>query len=210
MSIPLNRFTSFVYMHCRSLKTTGYVLWLLATLAALSWAFFSTQRVQERIDIESDLLEALNSTDTAIISSDPQGIIRKCNDKAKAIFGYDAKELINKSIASILPTSMTNQHAQRYTEAFARSSSFHIVNVQCVGLNKWGNLVDILVRVHLDPKNKLAVALINLRSDTSKQIPAPVPPLSLHPRDAGMNSPTESHTVIAPPAEMLPSRQSSP
>ena len=70
-----------------------------------------TKKPMKKIALPSDIVsEILNASPDATIISDEQGNIRAANKGAEMLFGFEADELIGKSIDVLVPTEQREKH----------------------------------------------------------------------------------------------------
>ena len=86
----------------------------------------------------------VDSSDDAIVSKDLNGVIETWNGGAERLFGYEASEVIGKSILIIVPPDRESEE-QRILEGIRRGE--HVEHYETVRLRKDGALVDISLSV---------------------------------------------------------------
>jgi len=86
----------------------------------------------------------IESADDAIISKTLNGIITSWNNSAERIFGYQAEEIIGKSILTIIPTELRDEEAHILSKI---RSGDRVEHFETVRLRKDGTKVDISLTV---------------------------------------------------------------
>lgn len=99
-----------------------------------------------------DSLSLLESIPDAILIADSGGLIVYSNPLLEKIFGYDSKELIGKSIQSLIPDRYQTQHI-KHLEQFFRSPKLQTMSVNGLndvsGVHKNGK--ELHIEVNLSP-----------------------------------------------------------
>ncbi len=86
---------------------------LLAASAVLGALLHETGHMTGVVALaESRLRAVVDGVADALITLDPEGCVRSINPAAKMLFGYDASELIGKSITDFIPNFYETQRAQ--------------------------------------------------------------------------------------------------
>jgi len=91
-------------------------------------------------EAEKKFRSITESANDAIISADAEGIIVTWNKAAEKIFGYRDKEIIGKSLSTIVPQKFKEQH-NRGIERVSGGGAHHVIGqtVELVGLGKDGH-----------------------------------------------------------------------
>lgn len=90
------------------------------------------------------LASIVESSDDAIVSKDTNGIIRSWNGAAERLFGYEAGEIVGKSILTIIPA----ERQQEETAIIERiRAGLKVEHFETVRRRKDGSLVDVAVTV---------------------------------------------------------------
>ncbi|MGH6951867.1 MAG: PAS domain S-box protein, partial [Vitreimonas sp.] len=98
-----------------------------------------------RAEADSARLAAIvASADDAIISKDLDGIVTSWNAAATAIFGYDASEMMGKSILRVVPTEL-REEAQRHEERVGEGG--HLRHFETLRLGKDGRRIDLSLTI---------------------------------------------------------------
>lgn len=103
--------------------------------------------VEARFAAEEKLLryaQIVDSADDAIISKDPDGIVRTWNAGAEKIFGYSHHEMIGESLAKLIPPDLQDEE-QRILEAMKEGK--RLDHFETVRLHKDGRRLDISVTI---------------------------------------------------------------
>ena len=111
---------------------------------------------------DSWLAAIVESSDDAIIGKTLDGIIRSWNDGARRIFGYEASEIVGKSIYELIPPDL---HAEE-PEIIARlARGERIDHFETVRLRKDGKRIDVSLSVSpiRDPSGRVIGAAKVLR-----------------------------------------------
>jgi PAS domain S-box-containing protein len=90
------------------------------------------------------LAAIVESSDDAILSKDPDGIIQSCNAAGERIFGYSAAELVGKPVRILIPAE--RQHEEDDILARIRRGE-RIDHFETVRLTKGGRRIDVSLTV---------------------------------------------------------------
>ncbi len=91
----------------------------------------------------------LDTTSSAIITIDKQGMVTSFNKAAESIFGYPAIEVLGKNIKCLMPDSIAEQHdgyLQRYLST--RQATIIGLRRETQGRRKNGQIFPILLRIN--------------------------------------------------------------
>jgi PAS domain S-box-containing protein len=95
-------------------------------------------------DAQAMLAAIVESSDDAIVSKTPQGIVTSWNHGAERVFGYPAAEMIGQSITTIIPKD--RQHEE--TEILRRiGAGERVDHFETVRQRKDGTLIDVSVTI---------------------------------------------------------------
>jgi len=95
-------------------------------------------------DATAYLAAIIESSDDAIISKDLDGIIRSWNIGAECLFGYEADEVIGKSITLLIPPEF--QEEENIILSSIRSGN-HIRHFETIRQDKWGNRLEVSLTI---------------------------------------------------------------
>lgn len=96
------------------------------------------------LDPQAHLAAIIQSSDDAIVSKDPNGIITSWNPGAERIFGYTADEVVGKSIQIIIPEDRRSEEVEVLAKV---SSGEGVDHYETVRRRKDGTLIDISLTV---------------------------------------------------------------
>jgi len=96
-----------------------------------------------RLDTTALLRAIVESSDTAIISTDLDGIITSWNRAAEVMLGYPAAEIVSRSVRVLIPADRQSEE-DRALEAIRRNEP--IPQYETLRVAKSGGLVPILLR----------------------------------------------------------------
>ncbi|MCX5823187.1 MAG: PAS domain S-box protein [Deltaproteobacteria bacterium] len=103
--------------------------------------------ITERRKLEeahNNLAAIVESADDAIICKDLEGIIVSWNRGAEIAYGYNAKEVIGKSISLLMPPA----HPDEYKELLTKRSSGELIqNYETQRMRKDGKIVDVSLTI---------------------------------------------------------------
>jgi len=81
----------------------------------------SSVKAESALKVSEEMLRAIiNATQEAIIAIDSEGLITLFNPAAESMFLYEKRELIGKSLDSILPNEFKNNHQKNVNNFFAK------------------------------------------------------------------------------------------
>jgi PAS domain S-box-containing protein len=126
--------------------------------------------LRKRAEGENGLLAAIvTSTDDAIISKTPEGIITSWNASAQRLFGYSAQEAIGQSISFIVPAENVRDEEYVLENIRAKKS---VDQFETVRLHKNGQRVDVSITVSpiLDPLGNVIGASTIIRDIGERKI----------------------------------------
>lgn len=99
----------FVYQPLRDLA--GRVDGILVHAIEVTDRVRVKEKIEEAQQARRQLATIVEYSDDAIISKDLQGIVTSWNPAAERMFGYSAKEMIGKSITTIIPPELHHEEA---------------------------------------------------------------------------------------------------
>jgi PAS domain S-box-containing protein len=103
------------------------------------------KRAEEAVRAGQELLRGIvDSTDDAIISKDPEGVITSWNRGAQALFGYTREEAVGRPMMMLIPADRADEEP-RILERIARGESTD--HFETVRLRKDGTRIDISVTI---------------------------------------------------------------
>ncbi len=120
---------------------------LLGTNGEVVEWFGAAADVTERKQAEEarhKLAAIVESSDDAIVSKDLNGIVTSWNAAAERIFGYKAKEILGRSIATIIPPELQDDE-RVILETLARGE--RIEHFETVRLTKSGERIDVSLTI---------------------------------------------------------------
>jgi PAS domain S-box-containing protein len=117
---------------------------LFDTLGTLIGAVNMLIDVGDRRLTEQRLVSIVESSDDAIVSKDLNGIILTWNKGAERIFGYEAAEIIGKSILTLIPAS---HHSEEHQILSRIRNGERIEHYETVRRRKDGSTIDISLTV---------------------------------------------------------------
>jgi len=117
---------------------------LFDTLGNLIGAVNMLIDVGERRLNEQRLVSIVESSDDAIVSKDLNGIIGTWNRGAERIFGYEASEIVGKSILTLIPPS---HHSEEHQILSRIRNGERIEHYETVRKRKDGTIIDISLTV---------------------------------------------------------------
>jgi PAS domain S-box-containing protein len=95
-------------------------------------------------EAHNNLAAIVESADDAIIGKDLEGIIVSWNRGAEIAYGYNAKEVIGKSISLLMPPG----HPKEYKELLTKRSSGELIkNYETQRMRKDGKIVDVSLTI---------------------------------------------------------------
>ena len=96
------------------------------------------------VEAHNNLAAIVESADDAIIGKDLEGIIVSWNRGAEIAYGYNAKEVIGKSISLLMPPG----HPDEYKELLTKRSSGELIkNYETQRMRKDGKIVDVSLTI---------------------------------------------------------------
>ena len=95
-------------------------------------------------DSTAYLAAIIESSDDAIVSKDLNGIIRSWNIGAECLFGYEASEVIGKSITLLIPPEFQNE--EEIILSNIRKGN-HIRHFETIRMDKWGNRMEVSLTI---------------------------------------------------------------
>ncbi|MEO6908313.1 MAG: PAS domain S-box protein [Abditibacteriaceae bacterium] len=100
------------------------------------------------------LAAIIDSSEDAIVSKDLNGIIKSWNGSAERLFGYDASEVIGKSITIIVPEGLLSEEAEILAKI---RKGERITHFETIRQDKWGNEINISLTISpiKDEKGKI-------------------------------------------------------
>ena len=113
------------------------------------------------------LAAIIESSHDAIVAKDLNGIITHWNQSAQRIFGYEAKEIIGKSILTVIPKDRHSEEKEILRRIRNGESIEHYETVRC---RKDGTLVDVSLTISpiRDLSGKI-IGVSKIARDISKQ-----------------------------------------
>jgi PAS domain S-box-containing protein len=111
---------------------------------------FSIQRLRtddarRQAENASRLLASIvESSDDAVVSKDPNGIVTSWNQAAQRIFGYTAEEMIGRPIATLIPEDRTGEEVL-ILERIRRGE--RVDHYETVRQRKDGSLIDVSLTI---------------------------------------------------------------
>src|SRR4030095_4197993 len=113
------------------------------------------------------LAAVVRSSHDAIVAKDLNGTITDWNQSAERIFGYRAKEIIGKSILTLIPKDRQNEETEILRKIRRGQSIDHYETVRRC---KDGRLIDVSLTISpvKDPKDKI-VGVSKIARDITKQ-----------------------------------------
>jgi PAS domain S-box-containing protein len=123
-----------------------------------------SRRLREKLDRKLEQLAArdkslkeyvtlcesmLNTTSNAVVSVDPNGLVKAWNLRSEALFGYTEEEIINRPLDMLIPPNKRDDARHQLQEAF---NTKKVVRFETQRIHKSGNLVDVEIALsHLGP-----------------------------------------------------------
>jgi len=117
---------------------------------------------------QSQLAAIVESTDDAVIGKDLEGTIVSWNSGAEVVYGYNAKEVIGKSISLLMPPV----HPDEYKEFLTKKSSGELIkNYETQRRRKDGQIIDVSLTISpfKDTSGKITGGSIIARDITEKK-----------------------------------------
>lgn len=111
--------------------------------AALERAHQRRELAQARVD-RAQLAALVRSSDDAIISMTPEGVVTSWNDAAARLFGYTSEEMEGQSIERIIPQELRPQEAIKRQRV---ASGEHVDHYESMRLTKDDELVPVSIRL---------------------------------------------------------------
>jgi two-component system CheB/CheR fusion protein len=99
---------------------------------------------KEAEQVERRLAAIVESSDDAIISKDLNGIVISWNQAAEKMFGYSAREMIGRSITTIIPPELQDDE-RKILETIGRGE--RIEHFETVRLTKSGEPIDVSLTI---------------------------------------------------------------
>jgi two-component system, NtrC family, sensor kinase len=96
------------------------------------------------IEAQARLAAIVDSSDDAIISKTLEGIVVSWNDGAFRLFGYSAREMIGRSIATLIPE---DRRVEEYQILDQIRRGERIQHFETIRLAKAGHLVDVSLTI---------------------------------------------------------------
>ncbi|MBA4391541.1 MAG: hypothetical protein C0399_11485 [Syntrophus sp. (in: bacteria)] len=131
----------------------------------------SVEDVTDRKELEearSKLAAIVESADDAIISMDIEGNIISWNSGSEVVYGYNAEEIIGKSISSLMPSNHPDEYKDLLTK---RSRGELIKNYETQRRRKDGQIIDVSLTISpiKDMSEKITGDSIIARDITEKK-----------------------------------------
>ena len=118
-------------------------------------------------EAQARLAAIVESSDDAIISKNLNGVILSWNAGAQRIFGYDAEEVIGRSITILIPPD--RQHEEPMILARLRAGE-RIDHYQTIRMTKDGRLIDVSVTISpIRDQSGALVAASKIARDVTEQ-----------------------------------------
>jgi PAS domain S-box-containing protein len=105
-------------------------------------AFIPHSRYGSATELAAHLAAIVESSDNAIVSTDPQWIVESWNPAAERLFGYTADEMIGRSILDLVPFDQQSEAVRVVEEVRADG---HVAPYETVRVRKDGSLVAVSV-----------------------------------------------------------------
>jgi diguanylate cyclase (GGDEF)-like protein/PAS domain S-box-containing protein len=119
-----------------------FFLFVMLTIVSVSWIFERSRREKEfELRKYKDIID---STDDAVISISPTGIIQSWNKSAEYMYGYTSQESIGQSIKFLMPVDRQNEES----EILARiASGERVTHFETIRQRKDENLIDVSISI---------------------------------------------------------------
>ncbi|MDE3237129.1 MAG: PAS domain S-box protein [Bacteroidota bacterium] len=137
----------------RLLHKNGNIIWVEGTAVNLidnkdiNACVINYRDITERKKLEEEqllLASIVDSSNEAIISKTPEGIVTSWNKSAERILGYTAEEMIGKSIRLIIPEALSAEEDHILQTIRAGK---HIDRLITKRINKQGNYIDVSLNI---------------------------------------------------------------
>jgi diguanylate cyclase (GGDEF)-like protein/PAS domain S-box-containing protein len=115
---------------------------------AIHYALARKQTEQALRESELRHRNLLNNIAEGIITIDAQGIVTSFNPAASEIFGYEAEEIVGRSVNLLMPNPYGKEHDD-YIQRYLRTGEVHILNVprELNGCRKNGEIFPLEISV---------------------------------------------------------------
>ncbi|MDH5545777.1 MAG: sensor domain-containing diguanylate cyclase [Gammaproteobacteria bacterium] len=115
------------------------------------------------------LQDIVSCTSSALIVTDCNGYIELVNNRAETILSYEAKELVNRNISTILPQEFSSPH-RMMIQNFLKKGSFQrgvqLVEAESLVVDKFKTLIPVMVSLSQTIIRGNIAFIVNIRDMT--------------------------------------------
>lgn len=156
LSVALIKNVSSVLQHTQSLQED------------LAHEISLTQKCIEKIDSKRDqelLKKVVNTSNNSVVAVNYEGKIIAWSHGAAQILGYEKLDAIGRSLHSLIPDSIRNNHNTKFTAKMSDPTDTQIFEryLSCKALTKSGEEIDVNVTV-IGVPNGISVGTIELKA----------------------------------------------
>jgi len=142
IGLPEEAYFDFVYQPMRSPE--GEVQGILVHAVEVTEKVLARRQLEGALVASQRLAAIVESSDDAIVSKDLNGVVTSWNPAAERMFGYSAKEMIGRSIRTIIPPELQDDE-DRILASLARGE--RIEHFETVRVAKSGERIDVSLTI---------------------------------------------------------------
>ncbi len=139
---PEEAYFDFVYQPVRNAE--GGIDGVLVHAVEVTERVLARKKLEETVAASQRLAAIVESSEDAIISKDLNGIVTSWNPAAERIFGYTAREMVGRSIRTVIPPELQDDE-NRILATIGRGE--RIEHFETVRIKKSGERIDVSLTI---------------------------------------------------------------